>query len=241
MNEPLAALINNEHEQCIASPTTGLLHARNAGDWLLEAFDQLPKEEWLPWLLANCTFSERTAQTYMQIAHSWPRLKKQAKVAAITSPALSVAINTANSSIELSEIPIQIELEPTSEVIAAAPALLNFYIPGSVVPKARPRVTSNGTFLPQRYREWRNRAEVEIYCQLSEQKFLQKLPLTKAVVKVQVRGKHRGDLDNIAGSCLDALVSAGVIVDDRLSVIPRLEIWHNPEGHTGALIEIGTV
>ncbi len=245
MNELLAALINNEHSQCIASPTTALLHARNAGEWLLEAFEQLSQEEWLPWLKINCGFSEWTAQTYMQIARSWPRLVKKTTVPALSEEKESLSIPLpapyVTASPELVHSPTPIESQPTiaiSDVIATAPATLTFYIPGVVVPKARPRVTSNGTFLPQRYREWRNRAEVEIYCQLSEQQFLQALPLPRAMVKVQVRGKHRGDLDNILGSCLDALVSAKVLLDDRLSVVSRLEIWHNPNGETGALIKV---
>ena len=273
MNELLAALINSEHEQCIASPTTALLHARNAGEWLIEAMEQLPAEEWHSWLVNNCTLTERTAQTYIQIARNLPSVTKPAKVTNVVTEVgeqtkeeipenlssianVSVIIpeqkitaiadlitetEATENNIELEQIPNFTESVPTittNYLIATTPATLTFFVPGVVVPKARPRVTSKGTYLPPRYRQWRNHAEVEISRQLWEQEYSQKLPLTKAVVKVEVRGSHRGDLDNILGSCLDALVSAGVLIDDRISVVPRLEVWHNSEGDTGALIEV---
>ncbi|AFZ11695.1 endodeoxyribonuclease RusA [Crinalium epipsammum PCC 9333] len=273
MNELLAALINSEHEQCIASPTTALLHARNAGEWLIETMEQLSAEEWHSWLVNNCTLTERTAQTYIQIARNLPSVTKPAKVTNVATevkeqtkeeipenlssianvaviiseqkitsiPDLITETEATENNLELEQSPNFTESVPTittNYLIATTPATLTFFVPGTVVPKARPRVTSKGTYLPPRYRQWRNHAEVEISRQLWEQEYSQKLPLTKAAVKVEVRGSHRGDLDNILGSCLDALVSAGVLIDDRISVVPRLEVWHNSEGNTGALIEV---
>lgn len=34
------------------------------------------------------------------------------------------------------------------------------------------------------------------------------------------------DLDNLAGACLDALVQAGILADDRLQLIPSLAVRH---------------
>ncbi len=64
------------------------------------------------------------------------------------------------------------------------------------------------------------------------------LPIKKAAVKIELHGSHRGDADNLAGSCLDALVSAGVLLDDRLSCVPRLVVEHNPMGDRGVWIEV---
>ncbi|MGK7922167.1 MAG: RusA family crossover junction endodeoxyribonuclease, partial [Trichodesmium sp.] len=121
--------------------------------------------------------------------------------------------------------------------------VIRLYIPGKVVPKARPRVTANGTYLPPRYRTWRNQAEVEIYRQVSELNLEVDLPIQKAAISMSFCGKHRtnSDLDNLAGACLDALTlnGAGVLQDDRLSCIPKLTIEYIPDTKkTGVWIEI---
>ncbi|NEP44804.1 MAG: RusA family crossover junction endodeoxyribonuclease [Okeania sp. SIO2H7] len=120
---------------------------------------------------------------------------------------------------------------------------LVFYIPGNVVPKARPRVTSKGTYLPPRYRQWRNMAEVEICRQLLDMNLKEKLPIKKAAISLSFCGKHRtnSDLDNMAGACLDALTlnGAGVLKDDRLSCIPQLKVEYIAGGEeTGVWITI---
>lgn len=115
--------------------------------------------------------------------------------------------------------------------------MLKFWIPGSVVPKARPRVTRNGTYFPRRYQSWRCMAEVKIISSFEPD--IQKiLPIEKAEIRITLQGKHNGDPDNLAGSCLDSLVSAKVLLDDRLSCLPRLSIEHVSKGKTGVLIEV---
>lgn len=121
--------------------------------------------------------------------------------------------------------------------------VIRFYIPGSVVPKARPRVTANGTFLPQRYRNWRSLAEFEIYRQVSELNLQIELPIKRAEIVCRFLGKHRrnSDLDNLAGSCLDALTlnGAGVLEDDKISCVSKLTVEYEPDAEkTGVLIEI---
>uniref|UniRef100_A0ACD5GNM2 Uncharacterized protein n=1 Tax=Desertifilum tharense IPPAS B-1220 TaxID=1781255 RepID=A0ACD5GNM2_9CYAN len=56
----LADLIQQVHLQCKASPTTGLLHARNAGEWLLAAKAVLSEEQWQTWLTTDCQLWENT-------------------------------------------------------------------------------------------------------------------------------------------------------------------------------------
>ncbi len=115
---------------------------------------------------------------------------------------------------------------------------ITLWIPGSVTPKARPRVTSNGTFLPKRYREWRLRAEGEIIMQVNQMNPLPQLPIERAAVRIILRGKHRGDGDNAIGSVCDALVGAGIFSSDSLKQIPFGSWRHIPDGETGVKIQI---
>lgn len=131
----------------------------------------------------------------------------------------------------------------TQETVSQNSENLVFYIPGKVVPKARPRVTSKGTYLPQRYRQWRNMAEVEICRQVLDMNLKDELPIKKAAIYLSFCGKHRtnSDLDNMAGACLDALTlnGAGVLKDDRLSCIPKLNVEYIAERpETGVWITI---
>ncbi|MBO0349782.1 RusA family crossover junction endodeoxyribonuclease [Phormidium pseudopriestleyi FRX01] len=118
------------------------------------------------------------------------------------------------------------------------PRTLTLWIPGSVTPKARPRVTANGTYLPKRYREWRLRAEGEIIMQVHQMNPLPQLPIERAAVRIILRGKHRGDGDNAIGSVCDALVSAGIFTADSLKQIPFGSWRHIPDGETGVKIQI---
>lgn len=100
----------------------------------------------------------------------------------------------------------------------------NFSLYGSVVPKARPRVTANGTFMPHRYQQWKREAITALILQAQEMGLAQ--PLSAAAVNITLLGKHprRGDLDNISGSILDALVQSGVLKDDSVAVVWSLAI-----------------
>lgn len=120
---------------------------------------------------------------------------------------------------------------------ASQPDIVKLWIPGECVPKARARVTRNGTYFPQRYQDWRRGAEAEILISLSPgQRAV--LPISKAEVRIILQGKHRGDLDNLAGSCLDALVASGVLLDDRIGCVPSLVILHEPKAERGCRVEI---
>ena len=119
--------------------------------------------------------------------------------------------------------------------IATALKTIVFWLPAKVSPKARPRVSNGQAYLPSFYREWKRSAVLEILCQLSEHA---SLPLARANVEIALTGKHRGDLDNLAGGILDALVEAQVITDDRLSCVPKLVVTHTLNGECGATIVI---
>ena len=102
----------------------------------------------------------------------------------------------------------------------------SFELNGPIVPKARARTTKNGTYHPRRYSEWKSGAIADISSQYRGQ------PLEYAEITISLTGKHsrQGDCDNVAGSILDALVQAGVIVDDNMKRVPSLTIaldWAN--------------
>jgi len=116
--------------------------------------------------------------------------------------------------------------------------ILKFWLPGVVVPKARPRVTRNGSYMPERYQEWQRQAQVELLLQLSDRTPLQ----YPVAVKVLLQGKgHRGDIDNLSGAILDALVKVDILEDDRLSCVASLEARHEPKGEVGCWVLIESI
>jgi Holliday junction resolvase RusA-like endonuclease len=278
--EALAERVKNAHYQCQASPTGGLISARNAGEWLLEAQGILSHQEWKDWLTMMCDISENTAKTYMQMALSWPRLQpRQEKVESAPQPVVNLpfveveltetetlALETPEFSSQIQKVEIIDTLEKDQELEAKIPHLksveliertiappvinksplcseIQFWLSGNVVPKARPRVTRRGTYLPKQYRGWRNQAEVEIYRQLCDLNLSIKLPIPRANISLIFMGNHRknADLDNLAGACLDALTlnGAGVILDDRVTCVPKLIVEYEPNAKkTGVLIKI---
>ena len=64
----LAVQANHYHHKAHTSARTALEAARCAGSALLAAKAQCAHGEWLGWLAANFTGSERTAQSYMRLA-----------------------------------------------------------------------------------------------------------------------------------------------------------------------------
>jgi 16S rRNA G966 N2-methylase RsmD len=77
----LARKIDAEHRQVEAATLSAILHARNAGQLLLEAKGRLRHGEWLPWLAANCEVKERQARNYMRIAERWELIANRQRAA----------------------------------------------------------------------------------------------------------------------------------------------------------------
>lgn len=110
------------------------------------------------------------------------------------------------------------------------------YIPGPVVPKARPRFNSNTgrAYHAPRYRDWLDMATDTVAIMHRgaplEGPTLIRVAFTPAGADiaympcspVQYKGR-RGDIDNMAGSCLDALQKGGAIANDCQVV--KLEAW----------------
>ncbi|MBS0015455.1 MAG: RusA family crossover junction endodeoxyribonuclease [Arthrospira sp. SH-MAG29] len=268
--ENLARAITHEHQRCLGSPQTALIPAYHAGVLLLQAQTQLTSTDWDGWL-ESIALSAQSADTYMQIARTWPGflggeigieaagieeyplqpkpLELEAQKV-VTPPIEEVEppieeVEPPIEEVEDYDSPIDVEFTPVppGEEIPPKRELISFVLEGAVVPKARPRVTSNGTYLPPRYREWRNRAEVELYRQISERNLTNRFPIRRAAVTIRLFGNHRtnSDIDNLAGACLDALTlqGAGVLMDDRLSCLPQLRVEFIPDlPKTGVWIDI---
>jgi len=84
--------------------------------------------------------------------------------------------------------------------------------------KARPRVTSRGTFMPKAYQDKRK----EMLRQIKEQYKGEPLegPLR---LELDVYGEGRADADNIVGALLDC-ANGYLWTDDRVSIIPQMEV-----------------
>ena len=101
--------------------------------------------------------------------------------------------------------------------------LKQFILVGRAVPKKRPRVTNRGiAYMPKNYSISQN----QLIAQFEKQKSSKWEPLSYCFLEVDLIGGFRGDLDNIVGAYLDAMVKAKVIVDDRLSVVKSLSVQH---------------
>ena len=109
-------------------------------------------------------------------------------------------------------------------------------IPGGVVPKARPRFNSKTgrAYTDPRYRAWLDMASETVAWTLRKPMMdgpvIVRLAFAPTGVDVAVMDAspvsyagRRGDVDNMAGSCLDALQFGGAITNDHNVV--RLEAW----------------
>jgi Holliday junction resolvase RusA-like endonuclease len=110
---------------------------------------------------------------------------------------------------------------------------MKYHLTGKITPKARPRLSKGHAYLPSKYRDWKESAILELRNQPAPVE-----PIERCQISIIIGGKQTGDLDNIAGSCLDCLTQSGIIKDDRLSVVYRLSIEHQPSQPPGALISI---
>lgn len=113
----------------------------------------------------------------------------------------------------------------------------DFTIPGKPVPAARPRVTRNGTYNPQRYKDWL--ASAKTY---ARQAWLGLAPRGgKVEVTAVFTGAHgSADIDNLIKGVLDALTGI-IIFDDRQ--VWKLEAFRetvaeSDEGVVGTLVNV---
>ena len=101
-------------------------------------------------------------------------------------------------------------------------------IPMRVVPKARPRVTKNGTFMPKGYMAWKKEFVTQLKAlRVPANKYAGNVALevifdtdemwVQLVPINDKKPKHlkRIDIDNAIGAVMDALQDAQIIEDDK--------------------------
>jgi len=104
--------------------------------------------------------------------------------------------------------------------------------------KARPRVTSRGTFMPKAYKD----NQRELLAKVKEQ--YDGPPLKGPLrVEMELYGEGRADIDNVVGAFFDT-VNKVLWEDDRISIIPELSVkWIKTKKDQSAwyvrIIEIG--
>ena len=92
--------------------------------------------------------------------------------------------------------------------------MTKIFIPGIAVPKQRPRVTRNGTFMPMRYLNYQQEV-VNAFNDLDPVD----LPMHLHCLFINF---VRGDLDNLIGSIMDGMVKSGFIANDNHKHIGKI-------------------
>ena len=95
-------------------------------------------------------------------------------------------------------------------------------IPYPAQPKARPRVTSRGTYMPKPYTVWKENVATVMGLRMKPLTGRVAVSMvfhsdyfTVSVNKTEKERFGRADIDNMIGGVLDALQDAGVIENDR--------------------------
>jgi Holliday junction resolvase RusA-like endonuclease len=93
-------------------------------------------------------------------------------------------------------------------------------LPLRLMSKARPRVTSRGTFMPKPYQQWRKECS-DLLKQAWDYD-----PIDKPIaVEIDCYGTARGDIDNYMGALFDT-ANRILWVDDRASIIQKATICY---------------
>jgi Holliday junction resolvase RusA-like endonuclease len=97
--------------------------------------------------------------------------------------------------------------------------LLTIVVRMPLFSKARPRVTSRGTFMPKEYKQ----KQAEMKRQLLEA-WDDREPLAGPIaLDLELYGEGRADADNIIGALMDS--ANGILwTDDRVSIIPQISV-----------------
>lgn len=117
---------------------------------------------------------------------------------------------------------------------------LKLWIPGRIIPKARPRFYQGRAMLPLNYRRWQSKTYLYVE-KLLRSSAISGLPFEKAIVEIQFVGSHLGDLDNLAGALLDVMTKTNIVRDDRISCIPKLILSHEPGDTCGAWVTVEAI
>lgn len=73
----LAKQIRTEHQAAEEQMRGSLLHAKRAGELLIEAKAQVGHGKFMEWVVQHCQFSHATANGYMKIAREWDKIQQK--------------------------------------------------------------------------------------------------------------------------------------------------------------------
>ncbi len=109
-------------------------------------------------------------------------------------------------------------------------------IPWPGKPKARPKVTLNGTYMPKDYADWKDQVAEYVGDKMRhvDDNVLLELTFTRTGIAVvmtptEMQRFGQADIDNLAGGVMDALQSGGVLGND--SQVVALDASFDPGGH----------
>ncbi len=104
---------------------------------------------------------------------------------------------------------------------------ISFTLPWRTMPKARPRVTKNNTYMPPKYAQWKKDVAEYIGIQYPRTQLVRPLSLVVNFGSEETyvelveydtdfkRSKYvRGDIDNLLGGLMDALQDSGLMAND---------------------------
>ena len=77
----LARRANREHAACEKAIRSALEHARQCGQFLIQAKALVAHGNFQDWIAKNCKFSPQMARRYMALARGWARDLEQEAVA----------------------------------------------------------------------------------------------------------------------------------------------------------------
>ena len=109
---------------------------------------------------------------------------------------------------------------------------MKFTLDRCVVPKSKPRVKNGHAYQPNRYQEWLDDAIADLRDQHGNFD-----PYDRAEVSIELMGTHRGDLDNLGGSIMDAMLQSGIIAD-KIGAVIKLTIAYRQSSSPSVTISI---
>lgn len=115
-----------------------------------------------------------------------------------------------------------------------------FTLEGAIMPKARARITSKDNYHNLSYSLWMKLITAELIAQKLIKNYYQELVPPLSLKITLINPQKQGDINNIAGSIMDALVKAGIIKNDNLTNIDYLliEAKKDPSKQKKAIITL---
>lgn len=123
--DEMASEIKTEHDAVLHAVRKSLAHARNAGELLSKAKEQVKETEfqWGKWVEKKCGIIERTANNYLRIYERWDEIEAKSK----TQPGdlVRLTVRAALAMLKTKTSPPKVQRKLTLAVIKERMALHN--------------------------------------------------------------------------------------------------------------------